>query len=311
MHTSAGEVRRTALITGGSGGLGQATAQALLAHGGWDVIVTGRDETTLAAAADRLGKRATGRRLDLGSLAEVRDFARDLPSLDALICNAGLHVVGMRRTRDGVEETFGVNHLAHFLLVREVLPRMRAPGRVVLVTSATHDPAQRTGFPPPRYTSARALAYPEPSAESALRAGQRRYTVSKLCAVLATYELARRVPREQATFAAFDPGQMPGTGLARDYPGVRGLAWRFVMPALVLVPGINRHTPRRSAARLARLVVDPHLTAVTGRYYSDGREARSSAESYDAAKAKDLWETSVGLVEEILGTSDGVPASQP
>jgi NAD(P)-dependent dehydrogenase (short-subunit alcohol dehydrogenase family) len=286
--------RRTVLITGGTGSLGFRAAQAVLADGGWEVVITGRGAVDDAAA--RLGELATGRRLDLGSLADVRRFARDLPPLDAVICNAGLLTVsGTRFTADGIEETFGVNHLAHFLLVHEVLPRMRAPGRVVFVSSATHDPARRTGFPAPRYTTARELAHPTADAERPMRAGQRRYAASKLCNVMAAYEFARRVPADVATFNAFDPGQMPGTGLARDLHGVRAFAWHRVMPMLTLVPGINRHTPTRSGAALARLVLDPRLAGTTGKYFNGLREVRSSAESYDTRKAADLWETSVAL----------------
>jgi NAD(P)-dependent dehydrogenase (short-subunit alcohol dehydrogenase family) len=290
--------RRTVLITGGTGSLGFRAAQAILADGGWEVVITGRGAVDDAAA--RLGELATGRRLDLGSLADVRRFARELRPLDAVICNAGLLTAsGTRFTADGIEETFGVNHLAHFLLVREVLPRMRAPGRVVFVSSATHDPARRTGFPAPRYATARELAHPTADAERPMRAGQRRYAASKLCNVMAAYEFARRVPADAATFNAFDPGQMPGTGLARDLHGVRAFAWHRVMPALTLVPGINRHTPVRSGAALARLVLDPRLAGTTGKYFNGMREVRSSAESYDTRKAADLWETSIALTAPV------------
>jgi NAD(P)-dependent dehydrogenase (short-subunit alcohol dehydrogenase family) len=296
--------RRTALITGGTGSLGFRVAQAILADGGWEVIITGR--TAIDEAAARLGSHATARRLDLGSLTDVSRFAGALPPLDAMICNAGLlAAAGTRFTVDGFEETFGVNHLAHFLLVREVLPTMRAPGRVVFVSSATHDPARRTGFPPPRYTTARELAYPTADTESAMRAGQRRYAASKLCNVMSAYEFAKRVPASTATFNAFDPGQMPGTGLARELRGVRAFVWHRVMPALTLVPGINRHTPKRSGAALARLVLDPRPAGTTGRYFNGTREVRSSAESYDTGKSGDLWETSIALIDERQRSSSG------
>lgn len=290
--------RRTALITGGTGSLGFRTAEAILASDeGWDVVVTGR--TAPEDAAARLGPRASGRRLDLASLDDVRRAAKELPPLDAVVCNAGLLTTSTTWTADGIEATFGVNHLAHFLLVREVLPSMRAPGRVVFVSSATHDPARRTGFPAPDHASAAELAHPvERDGESPLRAGQRRYAASKLCAVQIVDEFARRTPPEVATFTAFDPGQMPGTGLARDLPGFRRVVWRRVMPALTLVPGINRHTARRSGARLARLVLDPTPTL---RYVSNGRAARSSARSLDPELARDLWDTSVALTDQPVG----------
>lgn len=288
--------RNTALITGGTGGLGFRTAKAILDRDdGWDVVITGRDAATVRDTAARLGDRATGLPLDLGSLAEVRRFARDLPPVRAVVCNAGIQITtGAMLTADGIEWTFGVNHLAHFLLVQELLPRMTTPGRVVFVSSATHDPAKPTGLPAPVYTGARSLAYPSGEAgESPGTAGRRRYAMSKLCNVLTAYEFARRFPADQVTFNAYDPGLMPGTGLARDYNAVLRVAWRYVMPALTVVPGVRTH--RRSGALLARLVLDPGLAGVTGRYFAGRRAVRSSEDSYDRDKAADLWTVSEEL----------------
>jgi NAD(P)-dependent dehydrogenase (short-subunit alcohol dehydrogenase family) len=289
--------RRTALITGGTGSLGFRTARAILADEGWNVVITGRSAESVWDAAERLGDRAIGLSLDLASLADVCGVALGLSSLHAVVCNAGVHTTGGTvYTHDGIEQTFGVNHLAHFLLVRELLPRMAKLARVVFVTSGTHDPARRTGFPAPGYSNARDLAFPsEDQAENAFRAGRRSYTASKLCNVLAAYEFARRVAPEVATFNAFDPGQMPGTGIARDYAGIRGFAWRRILPVLARVPGGDMHPPGRSAAALARLVLDPTFTGVTGRYIDGKGERRSSTESNDVELAKDLWETSVAL----------------
>jgi NAD(P)-dependent dehydrogenase (short-subunit alcohol dehydrogenase family) len=288
-------MKRTALITGGTGSLGFQAAKALVA-GGWDVMITGRE--AVADAAERLGNGAVGLPLDLGSLEQVRRFAREVPVPHAVVCNAGVqNVSGTVLTEDGIEQTFGVNHLAHFLLVRELLPRMAPGARVVLVASDTHDPTKHTGMPAPAYTDARSLAYP--TEETGSTVGRRRYTTAKLCNVLATYEFARRIPADTATFTAFDPGLMPGTGLARDYRGLQAFAWRYLLPALTIVPGLNIHTPRRSGEALARLVLDPETAGTTGAYFSGRREIRSSKDSYDLAKAADLWDTSVELTAGI------------
>ena len=308
--------RRTALITGGTGSLGYQAARAIAADGDWVVVITGRrpDEVSRAAAAlgaetgAETGAEIVGMPLDLGVLADVRRFTgelvnRGLPPLHAIVCNAGIQTVsGAAVTADGFEQTFAVNHLAHFLLVNELLAQLASPGRIVLVASDTHDPTKHTGMPAPAYTDARSLARPDGERDNAL-AGRRRYTTSKLCNVLMAYELARRLATSSVdgppavTVNAFDPGLMPGTGLARDYPTVQALAWRYLLPALTVVPGLNVHTPRRSGAALARLVTDPELAAVTGRYFSGTREIRSSPDSYDLGKAADLWETSADLVE--------------
>jgi NAD(P)-dependent dehydrogenase (short-subunit alcohol dehydrogenase family) len=251
--------------------------------------------------------------LDLASLASVRRFVgdfgrRELPPLRAIVCNAGIQIVSApTHTEDGFETTFAVNHLGHFLLVNLLLRHLVAPARIVLVSSGTHDPEQRSGMPSPRYPDARKLALPETDPEAPREApgtaGPRAYTTSKLCNVLCTYELSRRLQAERLstkerpiTANAFDPGMMPGTGLARDYGALARFGWKFVLPVLrLLVPNVNG--TRRSGRALARLVTDPRLEGVSGRYFQGFRDVRSSKESYDAGKAAELWETSAALVQ--------------
>lgn len=301
----------TVLITGGTGSLGYETAKVIAGAGrSLTVVITGRGvQATERAAAEleaETGGSVRGMALDLGSLHDVRRFAEELtaaqlPPLRAVVCNAGIQSVsGTTLTSDGFELAFGVNHLAHFLLVHELLPHVVTPARIVFVSSGTHDPAQRTGMPAPVYTSARELAVPEGADTANPNAiGRRRYTTSKFCNVLATYELARRLagerPGESITVNAFDPGLMAGTGLARDYGPVQAFVWKHLMPVLTVVPGINTHTPRHSGAALARLVLDPDLAQTTGRYFEGRKEIRSSKDSYDRAKQLDLWDTSVEL----------------
>jgi NAD(P)-dependent dehydrogenase (short-subunit alcohol dehydrogenase family) len=152
---------------------------------------------------------------------------------------------------EGYEMTFGVNHLGHFALVCGLLDTLTTPSRIVVVSSGTHNPAKFTGMPHPRYTSAADLARPtgEPTAEE----GRRRYTTSKLCNLLFTYELDRRLEHgaQGVTVNAFDPGMMPGSGLGRDYPPLQRFAWRYVMPALRFLPGVN--STRTSGRHLAAL----------------------------------------------------------
>jgi NAD(P)-dependent dehydrogenase (short-subunit alcohol dehydrogenase family) len=256
--------------------------------------------------------------LDLASLESIRAFAadygtREWPPLRALICNAGRQVIsGATYTQDGFESTFGVNHLGHFLLVHLLLRYMAAPARIVVVSSDTHDPARHTGMPAPHYSRAADLAWPDRapaaanSAETPGTVGRRRYTTSKLCNVYFTYELARRLRQEGVSTAAkpvtanaFNPGLMPGTGLVREYPAPLRAAWHFLLP--LLLPLARRFIPMNSVAdsgrALARLVTDPALEAVSGKYFSGRDEVRSSDESYAAQKALELWETSVKLAK--------------
>ncbi|MGH3763143.1 SDR family NAD(P)-dependent oxidoreductase [Actinophytocola sp.] len=298
---------RTVLITGGTGSLGSATVRRLARrHPGWHAVVTGRDlaRTTERARtlAAELNAPVTPLKLDLESLDAVRDFAqqwptRDLPPLHALVCNAGTQVVtGLRHTVDGYEVTFAVNHLAHFLLTNLLLPHLSAPARIVFVSSDTHDPARPTGLPDPHYTSGRELARPADTGDHPMTEGRRRYTTSKLCNVLTAYELDRMLgPERRTSVNAFDPGLMPGTGMARDYNPLFRFAWRYVMPVVTVLPR-NFHTTCTSGSALAHLVADEALDGVSGTYFQGRRPRRSSAESYDRDKAAELWRSSAELV---------------
>jgi light-dependent protochlorophyllide reductase len=292
---------RTTLITGGTSGLGLRAAAELASDSSWHVVITGRDRQRSRSAAAKIG--AEPEVLDLGSLDDVREFAERFrggrrPPLGALVCNAGLQQIsGPTFSTDGYESTFAVNHLGHFLLVSLLLDELTPPARVVIVSSGTHNSELRTGMPAPRYTTAAELAHPEedgPPEDSPAIAGRRRYTTSKLCNLLFTYELDRRFADRGITFNAFDPGLMPGTGLARDYRAYQRVAWRFLMPALTLLRA-DINTPRTSGRALARLIADPTLNGQSGRYWSGTNEIRSSVESYDLAKAADLWTTSLQL----------------
>jgi NAD(P)-dependent dehydrogenase (short-subunit alcohol dehydrogenase family) len=295
---------RTVIVTGANAGLGLECARNLLARdGSWHVVLAVRNPELGAAAISELGApdRCSVIRVDLASLASVRDFvaafaAAGLPPLHAIVCNAGLQVLDTKHTVDGVEMTFGVNHLGHFALVTGLLDQLVGPARIVVVASGTHDPAKFTGMPHPEYSTAEQLAHP---AADAPVNGRRRYTTSKLCNVLFAYELDRRLGKgaNGITVTAFDPGLMPGSGLARDYSPAQRVVWSVVGPLLRLLPNVN--STRTSGTRLAALAVDPAFEGVTGRYYEGAKEIRSSADSYDEAKASDLWLTSEQLVQHI------------
>lgn len=309
---------QTIVITGGNTGLGYECAKTLAAKNrDWTIVIASRNKNA-AAAAEQI-KRETGNRhsismgLDLASLNSVRAFAAQLveaglPRLHGLVCNAGIQIVsGTTYTKDGFETTFGVNHLGHFLLVNLLLPHMQAGGRIAVVASGTHNPDERfarlIGGYSPRLRDAKAMAYPErfpdPSEkdESAEQTGRHRYGTSKLCNVLFTYELARRLKSTGTDIAvnAFDPGLMPGTGLAREASPFLQFMWQRVLPMMnERVPGV--HSYKVSGANLARLVDDPALAGVSGFYFDEQKAVPSSAESYDQAKAWRLWEQSAELV---------------
>ncbi len=339
------DLAQTVILTGGTSGLGYACARTIAAsHPDWYLVIASRNQRQGTQAVNTL-KHQTGNQqiewmpLDLASLASVRAFAKDfalreLPPLHAVICNAGLQVVsGTTYTQDGFETTFGVNCLGHFLLVNVLLPHLVAPARIVFVSSDAHIPVSKETFmsrliaaTPPRYRGARALAWPEkyPDAEerneSPQVVGMRRYSTSKLCDVLYAYELARRLqsegystPEHPITVNAFNPGFTPGTRLSRDYGTFMRFGWNVFLPLLrPIIPGVK--SPDASGKALARLVLDPSLKKISGKYFDGMEERASSQESYDQQKALELWETSAELVklqpaETILGVRSWLDAA--
>jgi NAD(P)-dependent dehydrogenase (short-subunit alcohol dehydrogenase family) len=301
---------RSVVITGATSGLGRATAEIVAKSPYHQVVVAGRNTQRTRAELWKIAVHPViVLPLELESLASVRGFAGALASsraapLGALVCNAGVQDVdGLKRTVDGFERTFAVNHLAHFALANLLLPMLGAGGRIVVVSSNTHDPKTRTGLPAPRFSDARALAEGVDYGPDPVRAGRIRYTTSKLCNVLFARALARRLAGSSderlrtLRVAAFDPGMMPGTGLARSYGPLSRFAWSYLLPLMTLTTK-NVNTVRTSAARLATLVLDPRPPWTTGAYVSGGVEATPSDEALDDARAEELWDGSLALLEQ-------------
>lgn len=303
---------RTFIVTGANIGLGFQCAATLAEDSNAHVVVACRDAQTGEAAARVLGKannNVEALTLDLSSQDSVRAFVetfrrdRNAP-LAGIVCNAGLqNVASPTRSAEGYETTFAVNHLGHYLLTRLLLGDLATAASITFVSSGVHDPKQKTGMPPPVYTSAEALAR---DFEPGGTAGRRRYTTSKLCNILCTYEFARRLaelPNEQLRSIrvnAFDPGLMPATSLARTYSPPLRLVSRYLLPLLSVFIS-NVHSPATSGRRLAKLA-SGGWGSMTGKYISDGKEMLSSEESYDEEKANDLWDTSskmTGLPAEL------------
>lgn len=251
--------------------------------------------------------------LELAELASVRAFAAAVRErlggapVDALLLNAGMirpDVTG--RTADGFETTFAVNHLAPYLLARLLLPVLADKAIVVLTTSGTHDPATGASLAPPRHADAELLAHPDrdPGLDPRPRkAGEHAYTAAKLCAVLTARSLAA-IRDRRLTVVAYDPGQVFGTGLAKDLPFPLRMAWSVLGSPLLRRPLglLNPHLNSRAAAgnALADLALglatppDGHVYAALRRTHLTWPDPSERARSDELART--LWADSARLV---------------
>lgn len=299
---------RSVLITGGNTGLGFACAQAIARAGPlWQVVLACRDAGKAGAAVTEL-RAATGNThvhalaLDLASLRSVKACvatvrAGGFAPLKAVVCNAGMsRTNGPARTEDGLEPTFQVNYLGHFLLVLSLLPELREAGRVVLVSSELHRNTGKMERFLPRYTTAAGLAHPPEEEERVRDIQARRYSTTKLCLLLFQHELVLRLQRNglaAITVNAFNPGLMPDTGLGDLNKHLfQRLFLKYILP-LFARGAVS--TPAVSGPLLAALATDARYATVTNAYFDRQERIAPSEQSRDPALQQDLWNTSLAL----------------
>ncbi len=315
------------LITGANAGLGLEAATRLAAKK-QNLVLAGRNQSAIEKAAsdlrERYGVQVTTVPLDLSSLASVRSAARDvqrliaegqIQPLNALLCNAGAQFRGpISYSKDGYEETFAINYLGHFLLVSLLLDSLTANGRLVFTGSGTHDPETMDGKIVGKAIEPNAFALANEGKQgSKPSSGGVRYATSKLCTLLFSYEVNRRLAKRGSSVAsiAFDPGLMPETGLSRTAPAFAARLLRAKwMKWLLGKLGVTMGSLNFSGDALARIAVEPDFAGATGRYLQSRNgslvTARSSKASYDEQKAVKLWNDSAALVQLQPGESPEV-----
>ncbi len=274
---------KTVLVTGGTGGIGKATALGLATLGA-RVAITGRDRARAQAAAADI-RTATGNdavdayAADLSAQAEVRRLAADMlatyPRLDVLVNNVGGYWAHRHVTGDGLEHTFALNHLAPFLLTNLLWDRLlaSAPARVITVSSG----AQAMGR----------IDFDDLQGERNW-SGQRAYNQSKLANVMFTYELARRLEGTGVTATVLHPGVVRTAFGAEDPAGWQRLFLPLVRPWL--------KSPAQGAETPIYLASSPEVAGVTGRYFANRKPKTSNRASYDTEAQARLWRVSADLV---------------
>ena len=272
------------LVTGGTAGIGLATARELVRKGA-SVTIVGRDfrrgESAVAAI-----RAATGRdtidfvAADLSDQRRLRAFATAFrerrPKLDVLINNAG-GLFGRRRlSADGIEMTFALNHLNYFLLTHLLLPSLRAaaPSTIVNVASGAH----------------RGVSLHFSNLQGEVRYNRwLAYKRSKLANLMFTYELSRLVG-QGVTANALHPGFV-ATDIGVRHAFVPGILWRIGKLAAIGV--------EKGATTSIYLASAPDIAGMSGAYFIDRRLARSSEASYDEQAALRLWDVSANLTHVV------------
>lgn len=278
--------QKVTLITGANAGIGLETAVGM-AERGFVVVMGARNEAKGQAAVQTVQGRVPGARvelltLDLASLASVRAAAAELlerhDRLDVLINNAGLILGDRRVTEDGFEQTFGVNHLGHFLLTHLLLDRLKssAPARVVNLASDAH-----------RMSSG--LDFDDLMRERRSYAGMPVYGDSKLANILFTRALATRLEGTQVVTHAVHPGVVR-TRFAAD-GDVKGF-----FATLVKLSGPFMLTAAKGARTSLHVATSPQAGECTGLYWAKSKQRRPNKAALDDAAAERLWTVSAQLV---------------
>jgi NAD(P)-dependent dehydrogenase (short-subunit alcohol dehydrogenase family) len=274
---------KSVLVTGGTGGIGKATAIGLAALGA-RIGITGRDQARTEAAAAGIRAAMSGAAVDvfaadLSAQAEVRRLAARVlhtyPRLDVLVNNVGGFWAHRHVTADGLEHTFALNHLAPFLLTNLLLDRLTAsaPARIITVSSGVQ---------------ARGRIDFDDLQGARNYSGQRAYSQSKLANVMFTYELARRLESSGVTATVLHPG------VVRTAFGAEDQAAYFAV--MIRAARLFMKTPAQGALTPIYLASSPEVEGVTGRFFVNRKPKASSKASYDTAAAARLWQASSDLV---------------
>jgi retinol dehydrogenase-14 len=274
---------KTALVTGGTSGIGKASAVAFAAMGANVVIVGRNPERGEAALRDIKGQSHSDSvelmLADLSVQGEVRRLADQFlerhERLDVLANNAGLVQSRRTETADGIETTLAVNHLAPFLLTNLLLDRLKesAPSRVITVSSE----AERMGN----------IDFDDIQSRQKYK-GFAAYGKTKLANIMFTYELAERLKGTFVTANCLHPGAV-GTNFGKNNAGPMALFFRLAKPFM--------RSPERGADTLIWLASSADVDGVSGKYFSDRKEIEAKEIVNDPAARRRLWE----LSEELTG----------
>ena len=276
------------LVTGCNSGLGLETMRVLALRGA-HVIGTGRTLHKAQKACDKIEGATTPLELELTNLDSVRDCADNIFQLglvpNMVICNAGINTFGDLELIQGIEKTFFVNFLGHFVLVNHLLPKMiqNGTGRFVHVSSrSAYKQAPSVGID---FDNLRGEA--KFNSEEA-------YGRSKLANALFSLELSHRLQGTGITSNAIHPGLVL-TNIARSAPMLVRKAFEFLGPYIA-------KTPEEGAATQVYVATNPALENVSGLFFENSNAVVIKGRHFlnDKSMAESLWETAEEMAESYL-----------
>lgn len=270
---------KTIVITGATSGMGEAAALAL-AHQGARLVLIARDparaEATLSKLSRESGIRHAVHYADLSRLAEMKRVANEIAAseqrIDALINNAGAAFTSRRLSEDGLEMTFATNHMAYFVVTNLLLDRLKEAPAARIVSTASD--AHRAGR----------LDFDDLSMQKSYSTF-RAYGTSKLCNILFTRELARRLGGTRVTANCLHPGFVR----TRIGDNNRAVA---IIGKIVKLFGLS---PEEGAKTIVYLASSGEVEDVSGEYFFRCRREATTPEASDVALAHRLWGVSEAL----------------
>ncbi len=276
------------MITGANSGIGKATAMKLAEQGAYIVMVCRNEEKAAKAKEDIISRTGNmGIEIMLADLSyqyEIREvadhFTNKYEELDVLVNNAGMIPSRREETMEGIEKTFAVNHLAPFLLTNLLLEPLKAASaaRIVNVSSEVH----RMGAPIFDLANLQLEQNFSPI---------KAYGLSKLCNIMFTRELARRLQDTPVTANALHPGVV-STQLADE------ASWMMKLFYFIGTPFMK--SPRKGAETPVYLAASEEVDGVSGKYFRNKKTVKPAEIALDEDLNRRLWEIS----EQLTGLQD-------
>ncbi|CAF0995457.1 unnamed protein product [Brachionus calyciflorus] len=274
---------KTVIITGANTGIGRETALDM-ARRGARVILACRDLDKALQTADDIRKESGNGNvfveiLDLASFESIRKFSSKINSqedrIDILINNAGIMMCPKWKTKDGYEMQFGVNHLGHFLLTNLLLDKIKqsGPSRIINVSSRAHEKGK--------------MNWDDLNSENSYEP-QEAYRQSKLCNVLFTRELAKRLEGTNVSTHSLHPGVVR-TELGRYFGetyGFKASIFKFLFYPIAMW---FFKTPVEGAQTTIYCAVEENMSGLNGAYFSDCKPKQLLSHALNDNDARKLW----------------------